>query len=407
MRVSVMRVIDKWVGVPICAGLSLIRRLSWEDKSENKPLRIAFVKLAEQGSTVLAYSAIRRAVEMAGRENVYFVVFEENRFILDVLGLIPPENVIEIRSKGGAAAMAADVLRAIRRMRKLGINTVVDMEFFARSTAMISYLSGAERRIGFHSFGGEGPYRGDLFTHRLRFNPHIHTAQTFRMMVEAIGAEADELPTFNMRPLAADEERPRFEASEKEVEEARDIVRRCAGGKDVKGLVLMNANCSDLLPLRRWPSERYVEVAKRLVERYPEIYAAFTGGPDEAEAVAKLVKQVGSERCFSLAGETSLRQLLVIYGLADVLLTNDSGPAHFAALTGIDVVTLFGPECPMLFAARTAREHIMWDGIVCSPCVSALNNRMSPCQNNYCMQNITAEQVFKEICNIYERRKCS
>jgi len=407
MRVSVMRVIDKWVGVPICAGLSLIRRLSWEDKSENKPLRIAFVKLAEQGSTVLAYSAIRRAVEMAGRENVYFVVFEENRFILDVLGLIPPENVIEIRSKGGAAAMAADVLRAIRRMRKLGINTVVDMEFFARSTAMISYLSRAERRIGFHSFGGEGPYRGDLFTHRLRFNPHIHTAQTFRMMVEAIGAEADELPTFNMRPLAADEERPRFKASEKEVEEARDIVRRCAGGKDVGGLVLMNANCSDLLPLRRWPSERYVEVAKRLVERYPEIYAAFTGGPDEAEAVAKLVKQVGSERCFSLAGETSLRQLLVIYGLADVLLTNDSGPAHFAALTGIDVVTLFGPECPMLFAARTAREHIMWDGIVCSPCVSALNNRMSPCQNNYCMQNITAEQVFKEICNIYERRKCS
>ena len=402
-----MRVIDKWVGVPICAGLSLIRRLSWEDKSENKPLRIAFVKLAEQGSTVLAYSAIRRAVEMAGRENVYFVVFEENRFILDVLGLIPPENVIEIRSKGGAAAMAADVLRAIRRMRKLGINTVVDMEFFARSTAMISYLSRAERRIGFHSFGGEGPYRGDLFTHRLRFNPHIHTAQTFRMMVEAIGAEADELPTFNMRPLAADEERPRFKASEKEVEEARDIVRRCAGGKDVGGLVLMNANCSDLLPLRRWPSERYVEVAKRLVERYPEIYAAFTGGPDEAEAVAKLVKQVGSERCFSLAGETSLRQLLVIYGLADVLLTNDSGPAHFAALTGIDVVTLFGPECPMLFAARTAREHIMWDGIVCSPCVSALNNRMSPCQNNYCMQNITAEQVFKEICNIYERRKCS
>lgn len=407
MRVSVMRLIDKWVGVPICAGLSLIRRLSWEDTKGAGPLRIAFVKLAEQGSTVLAYSAIRRAVEMAGRENVYFVVFEENRFILDVLGLIPPENVIEIRSKGGAAAMGTDVLRAIRRMRKLGINTVVDMEFFARSTAMISYLSGAERRIGFHSFGGEGPYRGDLFTHRLRFNPHIHTAQTFRMMVEAIGAEADKLPTFNMKPPAADEERPRFEASGKDVEEARDIVRRCAGGKDVKGLVLMNANCSDLLPLRRWPSERYVEVAKRLVERYPEIYAAFTGGPAEAEAVAKVAEQVGSERCFSLAGETSLRQLLVIYGLADVLLTNDSGPAHFAALTGIDVVTLFGPECPMLFAARTAREHIMWDGIVCSPCVSALNNRTSPCQNNYCMQNITTEQVFKEICNIYERRKCS
>ncbi len=50
------------------------------------------------GSTVLAYTAIRRAVEMVGRENVYFVVFAENRFILDLLDLIPPENVFAINA---------------------------------------------------------------------------------------------------------------------------------------------------------------------------------------------------------------------------------------------------------------------------------------------------------------------
>ena len=55
-----------------------------------EPLRrILFVKLVEQGSSVLACSAIRRAVELVGRENVYFLVFEENRFILDAMGLIP------------------------------------------------------------------------------------------------------------------------------------------------------------------------------------------------------------------------------------------------------------------------------------------------------------------------------
>ena len=74
-----------------------------------------------------------------------------------------------------------------------------------------------------------------------------------------------------------------------------------------------------------------------------------TGGPNEGEAVAKIVEQVGSDRCFNLAGRTTLRQLLVIYELAEVLVTNDSGPAHFAALTPIDVVTLFGPENPAAF----------------------------------------------------------
>jgi hypothetical protein len=52
------------------------------------------VQFAEQGSTVLAYPAILRAIEMVGRESVYFVVFEDNRFILDAMEIIPDGNVI-------------------------------------------------------------------------------------------------------------------------------------------------------------------------------------------------------------------------------------------------------------------------------------------------------------------------
>jgi ADP-heptose:LPS heptosyltransferase len=129
-----------------------------------------------------------------------------------------------------------------------------------------------------------------------------------------------------------------------------------------------------------------------------------TGGPNEGAAVAKIVEQVGSDRCFNLAGHTTLGQLLVIYGLAEVLVTNDSGPAHFAALTPIDVVTLFGPENPRLFAARTVRNHVFWAGIACSPCVSALNGRTSPCKDNVCMQRIDVDRVLAEVCRIYEAR---
>ena len=65
------------------------------------------------------------------------------------------------------------------------------MEFFARFSAAIAYMTGAARRVGFHVFFGEGPYRGDLMTHRLSFNPYLHTSQTFQILVDALDRDHD------------------------------------------------------------------------------------------------------------------------------------------------------------------------------------------------------------------------
>jgi ADP-heptose:LPS heptosyltransferase len=98
---------------------------------------------------------------------------------------------------------------------------------------------------------------------------------------------------------------------------------------------------------------------------------------------------------------------MVLYCLADVLVTNDSGPAHFASLTTIRTVTLFGPETPLLFAALTPRNKPLWAGIACSPCVSAVNNRQSACTNNVCMQRISVEQVFEAVAASYQESRAS
>src|SRR6266481_3162231 len=92
---------DRWVGGPLCAILTLLRKIfeSTGQPGSRQVERILFVKFAEQGSTVLAYPAILRAIEMVGRENVYFGVFENNRFILDAMEIIPDGNVITIATK--------------------------------------------------------------------------------------------------------------------------------------------------------------------------------------------------------------------------------------------------------------------------------------------------------------------
>ena len=154
-----MRRIDRWLGRPICFVLTLIRKfsslLSPSGKSSiPKTHRILFIKLAEQGATVLADAAMRSAVEMAGRENVYFLVFEQNRFILDIMNIIPEENIITIPDRS-FISMLFGVIGAIQRIRKLHIDTAVDFEFFARSSAILTFLSGAGIRVGLHSFTDE------------------------------------------------------------------------------------------------------------------------------------------------------------------------------------------------------------------------------------------------------------
>src|SRR6266536_1330951 len=66
---------DRLVGAPLCAILTLLRKIfeCARRPGPHQVRRILFVKFAEQGSTVLAYPAILRAIEMVGRENAYFV----------------------------------------------------------------------------------------------------------------------------------------------------------------------------------------------------------------------------------------------------------------------------------------------------------------------------------------------
>src|SRR6266550_2920738 len=396
---------DRWIGAPLCAILTFVRRI-FEAAGPPGPRqvrRVLFIKFAEQGSTVLAYPAIRRATGMVGRENVYFVVFEDNRFVLDVMEIIPEQNVITISTKS-PFALAIDALRAVLRARKIDIDAVIDMEFLTRFSAMLTFLTGAKSRVGFHTFFGDGPYRGDLMTHRLLYNSHLHTSEMFEAMVAALTRDPAVLPTFDFTP-PVNQPLPRFRPSPSEVTEITALLERENPGIGSAPLILLNPNASDLLPLRRWSERRYVELARRLLERYPELFIGFTGARSEAAANNQLAAEVSSSRVIQLAGRTTLRQLLVLYTRSDILVTNDSGPAHFASMTPIRVVTLFGPEAPALFAARSANATALWAGIACSPCVNAYNNRQSVCRNNLCMQAIAVDDVFEEVTRIYDSRK--
>ena len=71
---------------------------------------------------------------------------------------------------------------------------------------------------------------------------------------------------------------------------------------------------------------------------YRSANVVVTGAVGEQAAAAHLCRTIDSSRVINLAGRTTLRDMLVLYTIADVLVTNDSGPGHFASLTGIDSI---------------------------------------------------------------------
>jgi ADP-heptose:LPS heptosyltransferase len=167
--------------------------------------------------------------------------------------------------------------------------------------------------------------------------------------------------------------------------------------KEKTSIILVNPNASDLLPLRKWDSDKYVQLIRKILSRYPGAWVCITGSESEKTKAEQIREQVNSKHCINIAGRTTLDELMVLYCVADILVTNDSGPAHFASLTNIQTVVLFGPETPHLFDANSEKSQSVYVGLPCSPCINALNNRQTACRDNQCMKQITPDMVFDRV----------
>ena len=167
-------------------------------------------------------------------------------------------------------------------------------------------------------------------------------------------------------------------------------------------IVLFNPKCLDELPARKWADPCFIDLGRELLRSHPDARILITGLPFEAQACKVMARDIDPARCVSLAGHLSLRGLITLMTLSDALVSSDSGPAHFAAMTGITGVVLFGPETPQLYSPLSDRLRTVYLGLACSPCFSPMNYRLSPCTNNLCLQHITVEQVHRELCAALE-----
>ena len=392
-----MRRIDFWAGVPLCFVVTvtdrILRAIGMKGRGHaRKPKNILFIQLAEMGTMVVAYPALRKTRELFPDATLHFLCFGQVRSSLEMLNVIEPGRIHTIDSRS-LTSLVRDTLRTWSVARRAGIDTVVNLETFVRYSSLLSYLTGAARRVGFHRFTQEGLYTGDFLTHKVMYNPHIHTGHVFLDLVHALVAPPGGIPIVK-RPRAGDDLSIPGLTTDASTAAAiwRKLEAHAPGIGPSKKLVVLNPNASKRFPMRRLPLESYADLARHLLED-PDVYVLVTGVADEKPDAVLISSRVNSPRMVDLTGQTTMMELLHLFNLSRVLITNDSGPAHFACLTGVHVVVFFGPELPDRYRPLARSYDIIYTGFTCSPCVSPYNQRLTPCNDNLCLKTIDVREV--------------
>lgn len=390
LSVDRQRWVDSTFGPPICWLLTVFHRFR-RDQPPAQIRRLLVIVLSEMGALVLARPMFDRLREKYPHAEIYVLCFAKNRGALDLLDVVPQDHVIGLRS-GGLGELFDDSRAAIKRIRSLGIDVVLDLELFARASAIYAALSGAPIRVGFHRHTQEGLYRGDFMNRPVLYNTYQHISQQFITLAEAI--ESTAVPKVKRLVPQALPIVPRIRLQPGELDAARDKLAQrfplLAGRKPV-----FLCPGAGLLPIRAWPLAHYIRVAQSLIAKGQPV--AIVGLPEDRELARSIQVACASDQCFDLTGYTaSVRELTVLLHLGALLLTNDGGTGHFAALTPCPTIVLYGPETPTLYGSLGEQAVNMHKPLSCSPCLTAYNHRTSPCDgDNVCLKSLGPDEVLE------------
>ncbi len=399
MKIQTQRFIDRWVGQLLCSAVSAwVRVTSWfgaPPQLSSAPKNILVILLSEMGSIVLAgpmFAQLRRQYPGAA---IHILQLKKNQEVSKLLQLTQADCMHSLDDSSGGS-LVRDILKVSLAMRRLGLDAVVDCELFSRVSALLSFSTGAPVRVGFTPHTQEGLYRGSFINHAIPYNPYQHISKQFLSLVDALHG-AGSTPRNKAAPI-----RPLPASTELSVDFTADELAqyraKLAQDHPVtvgKKLVLMYAG-GGILPERAWPLEHYARVAQGLCSA--GYVVGLIGLKDDAQLAKDLIAKIGHPARIDLTGYTrSIRELLMLFHAARLLITNDGGPGHFATLTPIQTMVFFGPETGKLYGPLGTRNIVLESGIACSPCLSAYNHRLTFCDgDNQCLKRIAPDPVLEE-----------
>ena len=144
-------------------------------------------------------------------------------------------------------------------------------------------------------------------------------------------------------------------------------------------------------PAKRWP--RFAEVAEEIAARFPVRWILFGTAGDGAVGL-EIAKKLGG-KCVNRIGQTTLGELIDELSACDLLLTNDTGTMHLAALLRVPTISIFGSTEPLRTGPLGRGHRIFRHHVECSPCF------LRECPLDFrCMHAVTNTEVVGAIQNM-------
>jgi len=379
-----MRIIDCYVGNAICLFLSTLERvIKHFRKPKGNVKEILVMKYFGLGSILLSGPMFRALRQKFPEAKITFLTFYNNREICQRLHLA--DRYIFLR-KSTFFLFMVDLIKVLFRFLRYRFDIAIDMEFFSKFSAIVTYLSWSRIMVGLYA---RSEPRIKLYTNPVSFNHYKHITAIFLTLAQEVGADTKDmsLPKIEIFNVEKDFAGQLF--YEHEIENTKKVI--------------VNVNTGELCLERRWPREYFISLINSL-SKEPSLSFIFIGIEEDYVHVQSVIDSLDKkDKIINIAGKTSLGQLLALFEAGNLFITNDSGPLHLAEFTKIKTISFFGPETPILYGPRSSNHTAFYKGVCCSPCLKAYSAKTTIYENrrcfkghNRCMYLISVEEVLKK-----------
>ncbi len=218
----------------------------------------------------------------------------------------------------------AALVDLFKQLRNHKFDLVIDLQGLFR-TALFSWITGCKRRFG---PAETREFAGIFYTDAIACDDNnISLVDHYNRIAVAAGAKDAEV-TFK---LAASEE------------VTQQVTQLCKEhGLDQSRLAVFIAGAAH--EYKFWPAEKFAKVAEKLVNSYG-LQIAVVGTASESSIVQKITAACDVS-VVDLCGKTNIPQLTALLSMAKFVLSNDTGPGHIAAASGVPMVMVFGRTNP-------------------------------------------------------------
>ena len=305
------------------------------------------------GNTVLFLPSLRLLREKFNDAYITVIVrYEANKQILETTGFVDKVLVINPAHPRGIIKK----LKLIRELRNdkydIGITPFTLNRF---GFNLLSFLVGAEKRIACRY--AVGFYQTFNF-HNTDFVDAvvgIHEIEQQLRLLEPLG-----IP-YNQNDMNISLDVPQVDT-----EFAEDYLSKkgLQGRSPIIGFHVGSTPAGGD-PLKRWPSERFTELGKRLIDEYGATIFLF-GRPDERELLQGIDRNLNGNGY--VICDTTILQSAALITRCHLFIANDSGPMHIAVAVDTPTISIWGPSDHIRDGHQSEKHTIIRANLDCSPC---------------------------------------